>query len=306
MSQPVEHNETDSSHIEDTQYAVESALTDHAEAGHEVAGEHGEAAEHSEGGKHHPEIPNFITVLNSSSLKDTATVKFLHHWETQAFTFLIVIIMSIVIIKAMKPRKLIPTKWQNAIEFLVEGLCNMYTDILGPKFGKKYAFYSTGLFLFIWVNNLAGLVPFFKAPTSMIQTTASLAICTFFYVQYICFKENGLKGYGLHMLGNPTDVVGWCLVPLMLPLHIIEEFAKPLSLALRLFGNILGEDILLAVFLMLGISLMGAMGAPSWMPGLPLHFPFFFLALLTSTIQALVFSLLACIYIFMALPHESN
>jgi len=97
--------------------------------------------------------------------------------------------------------------------------------------------------------------------------------------------------------------------PLFFVLHIIGELAKPVSLALRLFGNILGEDILLGAFLMMGLMVTAAIGGdhlPAWSPGIPLHFPFLFLVLLTSTIQALVFSLLTTIYILLVLPHDEH
>ena len=84
-------------------------------------------------------------------------------------------------------------------------------------------------------------------------------------------------------------------------MHIIGELAKPFSLSLRLFGNITGEDTLIAVFIMLGISVMAFSPV-----GLPLQIPFYFLGLLLSTIQALVFALLSTIYILLMLPHEEH
>ena len=87
----------------------------------------------------------------------------------------------------------------------------------------------------------------------------------------------------------------------MFPLHIIGELAKPLSLSLRLFGNITGEDVLIAVFVGLGVAIL------SFSPvGLPLQTPFYFLGLLLSTMQALVFTFLSSIYILMMLPHEEH
>jgi F-type H+-transporting ATPase subunit a len=91
----------------------------------------------------------------------------------------------------------------------------------------------------------------------------------------------------------------WWLFPLMVPLHIIEELIKPISLSLRLFGNILGEDTLLAVFAGLIVLIPGILN-------LPLQFPFMFLAILFSTIQALIFSTLAAVYIALMLPHEEH
>ena len=139
--------------------------------------------------------------------------------------------------------------------------------------------------------------------------TASLALITFFYAQAVGIKRLGLGGYLHHLAGSPTDVVGWVMVILMFPLHIIGELAKPLSLALRLFGNITGEDTLVAVFTGLGVMLMAVMlGNPDGTApvGLPLQLPFYFLGLLLSTIQALVFTLLSSIYILMMLPHEEH
>jgi len=103
------------------------------------------------------------------------------------------------------------------------------------------------------------------------------------------------------MAGSPGDVVTWCMVPLMFPLHVIGELAKPLSLSLRLFGNITGEDVLIAVFVGLGVSIL------SFSPvGIPLQLPFYFLGLILSTVQALVFALLSTIYILLMLPHEEH
>ena len=96
-------------------------------------------------------------------------------------------------------------------------------------------------------------------------------------------------------------MIGWILVPLMFPLHVIGELAKPLSLSLRLFGNIFGEDSLIAVFATLGVLAISFLHIPI---GVPFQVPFVFLALLTGTIQALVFTLLSTIYFALVLPHE--
>jgi len=145
------------------------------------------------------------------------------------------------------------------------------------------------------------MVPLGHSPSTSLTITASLAILVFLYVQYTGIHRLGVLGYAHHMAGSPRDVIGWCMVPLLLPLHIIGELAKPFSLALRLFGNITGEDTLIAVFVMLGIALV------SFSPvGVPLQIPFYFLGLLLSTIQALVFTLLSSIYILLMLPHEEH
>ena len=95
----------------------------------------------------------------------------------------------------------------------------------------------------------------------------------------------------------------WVLSPLMFVIHIIGELAKPLSLSLRLFGNITGEDILIFIFVGLGVGMLSFSHLPI---GVPLQVPFYFLALLTGFIQALVFMLLSTIYFAMMLPHDEE
>ena len=96
-------------------------------------------------------------------------------------------------------------------------------------------------------------------------------------------------------------MISWVLVPLNLPIHLIGELAKPLSLSLRLFGNITGEDVLIAAFTGVGIMAISFLKLPV---GIPLQLPFYFLGLLMSAIQALVFTSLSAIYIALMLPHE--
>jgi len=125
----------------------------------------------------------------------------------------------------------------------------------------------------------------------------------FVYVQFIGFKELGPLGWLDHMLGSPRDLTGWLLAPLMLPIHILGELAKPISLSCRLFGNIFGEDMLLVAFVSLGVTSLAFLHSPV---GLPLQVPFLFLALLTSTLQAAVFMVLSTIYILLMLPHDDH
>lgn len=124
---------------------------------------------------------------------------------------------------------------------------------------------------------------------------------------FLCavYRHKGLGncGYLRHMAGDPRDVVTWLLVPINIPIHIIEELAKPMSLSLRLFGNITGEDVLITVFVGLGVSALSFLHLPI---GIPFQLPFIFLALLTGTIQALVFTLLSTIYFSLMLPHEEH
>jgi len=143
-------------------------------------------------------------------------------------------------------------------------------------------------------------VPLLKAPTSMLETTASLALVVLVYVQVTGIRSLGLPRYLHHLAGSPRTVTDWVLLPLMLPTHLVSELARPLSLAVRLFGNIMGEDVMISVFTGLGVVAVAA-----WLPvGLPLALPMILLGLLLSTVQALVFTLLSSVYIAQVLPSE--
>ena len=247
------------------------------------------------------ELANWVTLL-SEKAHGTPWVDFLHHWENVFFSWLIAAGLVIIALLGTRKRKDIPGPFQNLLETVVEALEHLVTDIVGER-GKKFVPFIGTLFLYILCQNLIGIVPGMKSPTSSLNTTAALAITVFLYVQWTGLRENGLWGYIDHLMGSPRDAVGWVMVPMNLPLHILEEFIKPLSLALRLFGNILGEDSLIAAFVGLGIAALSFAHLPF---GIPLQFPFLLLALLTGTIQAVVFSLLSTIYISLMLPHEEH
>lgn len=248
-----------------------------------------------------PELPNFITLLYSR-YGEIAFVHFLHVWENVVFSLLIILFLGLLAYFSSRRRALHPGKLQNFTEIAVEGLDNFICGILGPR-GRKFTPFLGTLFIYILCMNFLGLIPGMKSPSSSLNTTVALALCVFLYVQFTGIKNLGLIGYIDHLAGNPRDFITWVLVPINLPIHIIGELAKPLSLSLRLFGNITGEDILIAVFVGLGVMAFSFINLPV---GLPLQVPFIFLALLTGTIQALVFTLLSTIYFLLMLPHEEE
>lgn len=247
------------------------------------------------------ELANWITLLNHY-FHDVPFVHFLHQWENVVFSLIAGMTLVTISFFAVRKRTLIPGPLQNAMEYAVESLENLVVGIIGPRGQAHLPFIGT-LFLYILTQNFMGLVPGMKAPTSSLNTTVALAVCVFFYVQGIGIKENGFFGYIHHLMGSPNDLVGWLMVPLNFPLHVLQEFIKPLSLSLRLFGNILGEDSLIAAFVGLGILALSFFHSPI---GLPLQIPFLLLSILLGTIQALVFSLLTTIYISLMLPHHEE
>ncbi len=268
---------------------------------HEVVKHAAQTAAHGASEEGLKELANFITLLNDY-FHDVPFVHFLHQWENVVFSLLAGLFLITVSFFAVRKKTLIPGPLQNALEYAVEALENLVVGIIGAR-GRTYVPFIGTLFLYILTQNFMGLVPGLKAPTSSLNTTVALAVCVFFYVQGIGITQNGILGYIDHLMGSPRDVVGWIMVPLNLPLHVLEEFIKPMSLSLRLFGNILGEDSLIAAFTGLGILALSFIHSPI---GLPLQFPFFLLSMLLGTIQALVFSLLTTIYISLMLPHHEE
>lgn len=171
-----------------------------------------------------------------------------------------------------------PSGLQNFLEKCVEMLHKFFHDVLGEHTNRYFPFLAT-MFIFILVSNYSGLLPFagtmpgLAAPTSMISVTAALAVCVFCMTHYAGIRQHG-AGYFKHFLSPYV---------FMLPLLLIDELIRPVALALRLFGNIFGEETVVHEFFKL----------------VPLLVPIAMqaLSLLMGFIQALVFVLLASIYI---------
>jgi F-type H+-transporting ATPase subunit a len=254
----------------------------------------GEAAEGGAGhGESQPHIPNLLTFINES---------FANHYEVPFYALLMAVILMLGAFLVYRKRQLIPGPFQNAVEMLVEALYDLVYSMLGKEADRYVPFLGT-LFLYIWFMNLMGIIPFFHSPTSSINLTAALGLSVFLYVQFTALTRLGPLRYLMHLMGDPASVAQWILVPILLPVHIIGELVKPVSLSLRLFGNILGEDILVATMVGLGILALSFMKSPV---GFPFQIPFYFLAMLTSTIQALVFTMLSTSYFMMVLPHGEH
>ncbi len=185
-----------------------------------------------------------------------------------------------------KNLKLVPTGPQNAIEMIFEALNNLLISIIGPK-GPRYFPIIATLALFILFGNLIGLVPFCKSPTSNLNVTLSCAIVIFIYYHWQGIKEQGLVKYLKHFAG-PMPF----LAILMFPLEIISHLARVMSLSIRLFGNIMGEDIIIIILFML---------LPYIVP-----IPMMIFAIFTSVLQAFIFSMLSMMYIAGAVADEGH
>ena len=176
--------------------------------------------------------------------------------------------------------KMRPGLLQSTVELGTESLNGILVERIGEK-GRKYFPFIATLFLFIITSNWLGVLPFeLKSPTADLNTTAGLAILTIILVQAFGMIDKGPIRYFKRFF-EPN--------PVFFPLNVIEELAKPLSLSVRLFGNIFGKETIIVI-------LSGLVALPLFYP-----IPILALSLLIGAIQAYIFMLLAVFYISMAL-----
>jgi len=245
------------------------------------------------------EAPNFIYLIYQK-FQDTAWGAFLNRWENLIFSLIVACVIALVFYFGTRKKKLIPSGLQNTLEYIAELLQKLFGETLGTQ-GEKYLPFLGTLFIYILTMNLWGLIPFMKSPTSNLSITASFALCVFAYVQYLNIRNMGVFGFLYHLAGSPKNAIGWLIVPLILPLEILTQLSRPVTLALRLCGNMMGEHILIAVFALMGIIWLETFAFPL---AIPLQIPIVFLALLTGFMQALVFTILSSVYIFLSIPEK--
>ena len=186
--------------------------------------------------------------------------------------------MLLIVFAVLATRKIsmVPTKGQNFFEIVISGMEEFMVDITGEE-GRWFFPIIATIFIYIAVCNLMGLVPGFYPPTASINTTVSCAIPVFIFTHYIGVKYHGVK-YIKHFLG-PV----WWLIPIILPIEVIGHLARVLSLSFRLFGNITGHELVLAILFMLA----GAFLAP---------LPIMAMGIFVAFVQAFVFFLLSIMY----------
>ena len=154
------------------------------------------------------------------------------------------LVMAILIgVASLVPRRpaLVPRGVQNAAEAVLEFVLALIDDVIGRE-GRRFLPLIATLGLFIFASNLLGLVPGFTAPTDNVNTNLACALVVFFSYHWIGIRAHGLGAYLKHFAGPMP-----ALAPLMVPIELISHLARPLSLTLRLFGNMLGGHILLSI-----------------------------------------------------------
>jgi len=190
----------------------------------------------------------------------------------------ILIVMAVILRGSLR---LVPRGFQNFLEIVVQTLLNLVEETIGHKWGRHSFPFICTIFIYILLCNLMGLVPGFTAATANVNTNAGMAIPVFFLTHIYGIRIHGIK-YIKHFLGPVRSIGALPLMILMFVVEVIGHIARPVTLTVRLFGNMVAKHILLLVLAVL---------APLLVPSLILA-----LGLLVSIVQAFVFTLLTICY----------
>jgi len=211
-----------------------------------------------------------------------------HPWSNFVTMEIVVALIIVVLFAFLRPRLSMdrPGKLQHTFELIYNFLSGQTDDVVGHG-GRPYmAFFGT-IFIFILFSNLIGIIPTFESPTMFPPVPLGCALATFLYYNYVGVKEQGALHYLKHFAG-PIPL----MAPLMFPIEIISNLARPLSLTVRLYANIFaGEQVTMAF--------MGLV--PLLIP-----LPFMGLHIFVAFLQAYVFCLLTMVYVGDVLPHEEH
>jgi F-type H+-transporting ATPase subunit a len=209
------------------------------------------------------------------------------HVVPDYLVMVIIVALLLILLLGLASRrpKLVPGPRQSVAEMIIQMFEGLIVDTIGPE-GRKYLPVVGTVGIFVFGCNMIGLVPGFMSPTSKLNVTLGCALVVFFY-----YHAQGVKAQGLKYFKNFMGPIP-ALAPLMIPIEIISHFSRPVSLSMRLFGNIFAEELLIVIM---------ASIIPFFLP-----LPFMAVAIFTSLIQSFVFVLLSCIYIAGAVAHEEE
>jgi F-type H+-transporting ATPase subunit a len=224
------------------------------------------------------------------------------------YVYGIVCVLLIVAALALRPKlvsareeDLIPTDKfgvRSLFEMVLETTFGLMREIIGPEWKRFVPLIGT-LALFILFSNLIGILPGSATSNNNVNTTLAMAICVFIIYQGVGIKEHGLLGWMAHYMGPLEGAMKYILAPLMVPIEVISHLARPLSLTLRLFGNMTGDHLVIAVFM----SLVVIAGNP--IPAI-YPIPFLILGMVVCIVQTLVFCLLTMVYLGEAVAHADH
>jgi len=214
------------------------------------------------------------------------------HLAEAIFVFLLLVLFVLVVRRQMsRHQSVIPLNkisFLNLSEIFVSFMRTFCFDTVGPK-GEKYVPLAGSLFLFILISNLLGVIPGFTPPTANLNMTLAIGLFAFLYYNYQGIKEHGFS-YIKQFIGPTSSKIFIPIIPLMLVIELVSHVVRPLSLGLRLRGNIYGDHAVHGVFSSL----------------VPYVIPIVFLCLgiFIAFIQAFVFTLLTLVYVSLAESHD--
>lgn len=202
-----------------------------------------------------------------------------HSWIFISHILIAVAIIVFFARRSVASLQLVPRGSQNIMEAYLGGVVSMGKDVMGTdELAKKYLPLVATIGIFVFINNIIGVIPGFEASTSSLNLTLALALMVFIYYNYEGIRENGVVKYFAHFMG-PVPI----LAPLMFPIEVLSHLSRVVSLSFRLFGNIKGDDLFLMVVLAL---------AP-WVAPLPAYALLTFMAIL----QSFIFMILTYVYL---------
>ena len=209
--------------------------------------------------------------------------EFAHHYPHVIYSWVVMALLIGVSYIAVKNLSMIPAGGQNLFEIIISGIEEFMVDVAGEEGRWLFPIIAT-IFIYIAAGNLIGLIPGFLPPTANLNTTASCALVVVIFTHVIGIKYHGAK-YIKHFMG-PV----WWMSPLIFVIEVIGHAARILSLSFRLFGNMMGHEIVLAIL----FALAGLFFAP---------LPIMALGIFVAFVQAFVFFLLSIIYFSGAMEH---
>lgn len=215
----------------------------------------------------------------------------LHEWEPIIMSLMVGSVLVLFSLYATRKMEKIPRGAQAFLEIVVEGLYNLLADTMGKNTARYLPMLGT-VFIYILMLNLWGLLPGMHSPTDQINTTLSLAVVMFFF-----YNLEGLRRRRMAYVKHYFQP--YFMAPLMFPIHIIGELVRPVALSIRLFGNLTGKKLVLALLIALTPFVYGIIPVP-------VHAFMVLLSILFSIIQALIFTLLSTIYVCLAVEEGDH
>lgn len=199
-----------------------------------------------------------------------------------------VAVATLLLTASIKPRQLVPGRFQNISEMLYEFVAGMVRDNLGHE-GRKYFPFVFSIFMIVLMGNLLGMIPYSFTYTSHIIVTGALALLVFFLATFVGFARHGLHFFSLFLpAGLPIF-----LAPLIVMIEVISYLSRPISLSVRLFANMVAGHTMLKVFAGFSVSLGIVFGVLPMVMNVAL----IGLEVMIAFIQAYVFAILTCIYL---------